>query len=267
MIKNTALLFLLIFSVGLFAQTNPISNIKKLYEDYEYEKVIQLSESFLSDNQLTDSLKVELLFMRAVSFYAIGNEEMAKKSFLNLFEINKNFSPELSTLPPKIVTLFGDVKQGFQKSIETAENSPENIARVIELSEAKNELIKSSMAKNVLMPGWGQVSMGSTVKGITLMSVATASLGAMVYYIIDTNKKQDEYINETNKLLINQKYSAFNNSYKSRNIFIALFAATWIYSQLDLLFVGDYPNISPQNLPKVSSLTYSNWNLAISIPF
>lgn len=232
-------LTIFLFATSLFAQTN-INEVKKLYEEYEYEKVIQLSSSLINDNQIPDSIKVEIFFMRAVSFFAIGNENQARLNYENLLNINKNFSPDATKLSPKILTFFDEVKKEFIKKQEEKIYSPENLERLKQLSQQNELALKYAMLKNIFLPGWGQVSLNNPNKGYALMGFSLVTLSAMSYYFFDTNKKETDYINEIDKNLIQQKYNKYNDSYKKRNILISTLAITWIYAQLDLLLNDKY---------------------------
>lgn len=265
MIKNFLLTFL--FATILFAQTNSLQDIKKLYEDYEYEKVIQQSTSLLNDSQLPDSIKIDLYFMRAVSFFAIGNENLAKANFENILKLNKNFTPDLTKLSPKIINFFDEVKKEYLKKEEEKIYSPENLQRIKQLAQERENELKISMLKNIFLPGWGQVSLNNQNKGYALIGFSLATLTSAIYYIIDTNIKENEYINEIDKTLIPIRYSKYNNSYKTRNVLIGAFAVVWIYSQLDLLLNEKYK--VQQYLPEInlSNENKSEFNLSFRIPF
>jgi hypothetical protein len=265
MIKNF-LFFFFIASV-LFSQTIGLQEIKKLYEDYEYEKVIQLSSSLINDSTLTDESKIDLFFMRAVSFFAIGNETNAKKSFENILQIDKNFSPDLTKLSPKIINLFDETKKDFLKKEEEKTYSPENLEKLKQLALERESQLKNSFLKNIFMPGWGQVSMGNNNNGYALIGFSSANLMAMIYYIIDTNKKENDYINEIDKSLIATKYDRFNSSYKKRNILISSFALLWIYSQLDLLLNSKYSEIPTSTQISISSFQRNDLQFNFRIPF
>ncbi|MEW6006105.1 MAG: hypothetical protein AB1695_12400 [Stygiobacter sp.] len=234
----------------LLAQTNSLQEIKKLYEDYEYEKVIQQSNELLNDSQLPDSLKIDLYFMRAVSFFAIGNENLSRSNFENIFQLNKNYTPDLAKLSPKITNFFDKVKKEFLKKEEEKTYSPENLEKLKQLAIEREDELKFSMLKNIFLPGWGQVSLNNKNKGYALVGFSIVNLTAAIYFIIDTNKKENDYLNEIDKNLMPIKYSNYNDSYKKRNILISTFALVWIYSQLDLLLNNKYK--IQQNLPEVN---------------
>lgn len=248
MIKKILVIFFM--ASILFAQTNSLQEIKKLYEDYEYEKVIQQSNDLLNDPQLPDSLKIDIYFMRAVSFFAIGNEKLAKSNFENIFQLNNNYTPDLTKLSPKVISFFEEVKKEFLKKEEEKIYSPENLEKLKQSAlEHENEL-KTSMLKNIFLPGWGQVTLNNKNKGYALIGFSLANLTAAVYYIIDTNNKENDYLNEIDKQLIPVKFSKYDDSYKKRNLLIGTFAIVWIYSQLDLLLNNKYK--IQQNLPEVN---------------
>jgi hypothetical protein len=80
-----------------------------------------------------------------------------------------------------------------------------------------------------------------------LTSVGAVSLGAAIYYAVDSNTKEKKYLDETDPALIPSLYSKYNTSYKLRNFSLLSFAAVWLYSQIDLLFFSE--DTLPVNAP------------------
>ena len=75
------LLLLSSLSIKVFAQQVTFNQVKEQYETFEYEKVIQLSNSLLRQGEISDSLKIEIYLMRVVSFYSLGDELSTQSSF------------------------------------------------------------------------------------------------------------------------------------------------------------------------------------------
>jgi hypothetical protein len=112
------------------------------------------------------------------------------------------------------------------------------------------------MIRSIVLPGWGHLHAGDNTKGIILSVLSTAALGSMIYYINDTNTKEEDYLNQTTPELIKIKYDDFNSSFKTRNSLIFIYAAIWVYSQLDLMFFSNdnlfnsvvlYPSLEKNN--------------------
>jgi len=236
MIKKSLLLILFISVYSAInAQQEQYDRVKREYISFDYEKVIILSEELLSKREISDSLLIDTYLMRAASFYALGNEQQTKDTFLEILHINKDYSADPSSISPKLITLFNDVKSEFLSQFLPSDNSLQSSQSFI----FDDNLMRGAVFKNTLVPGWGQLHAGLTIKGAALTSISTISLVGMIYYITDANKKENEYLRETNKVIIQQKYSDFNKSYKLRNTFIIAYAAIWLYSQLDILFFND----------------------------
>jgi len=266
MIKRL-LLFLFIVTSFLSAQESAIERIKKLcYEEYDYEKVIQLTNELINKEGLEDSTRIELFFMRGVSLYAIGNENLARYSFENVLKIKKSYTPDVRKVSPKVLLIFNEVKTEYIRQNPMQATTQEDIIKLLNLAAERESRIKNSAIKNVFVPGWGQHSNGSENKGIILGSLATVNLTAMIYFIFDTNKKHDTYLKETNKNLVEDKYSAYNTSYKTRNFLIASYAALWIYSQIDLHFFDNSLPDARLTEPINNQGNENNVGLSISIP-
>jgi len=264
MIKKILPVIILIFFVSpqITAQYELYERVKKEYVSFEYEKVIELSEEITKTKILSDSLLIDTYLMRAASFYALGNEPAAKQNFLETLHINKNYSPDPSNISPKLISLFNEVKSEFinQFSPQTDQlQKPKNFI-------FDDQLLRNAIIKNTFVPGWGQLSSGITVKGAVLSILSTANLAGMIFYIYDSNKKENDYLKETNKSLIQQKYNDFNKSYKIRNTMIAAYAVVWLYSQIDILFFND-SQIFLKEIIDNESISFHNEKDIISLSF
>ena len=64
-------------------------------------------------------------------------------------------------------------------------------------------------------------------------------------------------MNESNKLLIQQKYDDYNKSYKIRNVLIISYAVVWLYSQIDLLFFSNGEQNSNGKLSQLYNFSFT----------
>ncbi|MGK9476821.1 hypothetical protein [Melioribacter sp. OK-6-Me] len=226
-------------SSSLFAQVISYDNVKKEFNSFEYEKVIELSDSLLKNkNNLQDSLLIDIYLMRAVSFYSIAREDSAARNFEAILKINPAYSPDPLIISPKLISLFDQVKLNFTPpKIEQSDTTVTNYQNEIKDVKPTQNLMQ---LKNMILPGWGYLSNGFSTKGIILSSASLLNLAGMIYFIYETNQKEKSYLNETNKNLIPARYDEYNNAYKVRNALIISYAALWIYSQIDLLFFNTH---------------------------
>lgn len=235
--KNIVFILLLLFTAKYFAQEITFNQVKEQYEAFEYEKVIQLSNSLIKQSGITDSLKIEIYQMRVVSFYSLGDEISTQNSFREILRINKNYQPDPSKISPRLIAIFQVVKDDFLKSIKQETSSKDTLIQAQQ--EVSSIQLKNSFLKNLFVPGWGQLSSGYSEKGYLLSIVSSANLISMFYFIFDSKKKETDYLKEIDKNLIPSKYDSYNKSYKLRNIFITSYVIIWIYSQIDLLLFSE----------------------------
>ncbi len=265
--KNKLILLFLFLSSSIISlgQTASYKEIKSVYESFEHEKVIEISNEFLKDKTNPDSVLVDVYLMRAVSFYSIGDENNCKTSFGEILKLKPAFNPDPSVISPKIIDLFNNVKLDFANNnppTNTNDSINDNSSEVT-LNEKLN---KDGLLKNIILPGWGQIHAGNKTKGIILSALSTVNLVSMLYFISDTNKKEKEYLNTSSQNLMQEKYNAYNNSYKTRNALIISYAAIWLFGQLDLLFSTD-ENSPTNEMPNNSlQLNSSEINMNFRIP-
>lgn len=255
-----ALLFATSYSI---AQESTYIKIKKLFDDFEYEKVLQVSNDIAAQADINDSLKVEVYLMRAVSFFYFQNEDQTKKSFVSILELKNSFILDPDLYNPRFYDLFEQVRRESARPPDNEIVKQDSLAKIPQFIFDQQKLFNQAAVKNILVPGWGQLTVNQSIKGWILTTLSTVNLGLMTYYTLNTNKKEDAYLKETNKSLISQKYSDYNSSYKSRNLFIVSYLAIWIYSQLDLHFFSN--SLSQSESLNPSSVSTSNAELSFSL--
>lgn len=233
-----------ISAIQLFAQVNmDIIILQKHYEAFEYSTVISKSENLLFDKErFSENDLIQIYTLKAASHFAMNDIEDSRKSFIEILKIDNKFELNNSQYSPKLVTFFDEVKKEFldilKENDEPEQLKIESNENQIFSKQNKNEF-NIALAKSILLPGLGHLHLNNNSKGWILTSASTVSLGSMLYFIFDTNKREKNYLAQTNSVLLNEKYEEFNSSYKIRNLLIATYAAIWIYSQIDILFFSD----------------------------
>jgi len=114
----------------------------------------------------------------------------------------------------------------------------------------------------------GHLYNGTTTKGWILTSLSALSLTSIVYFVIDSNKKEKEYLQEHNRNLIEDKYDSYNFSNRMKNVSFGTFAAVWLYTQFDLLFfTGNDETSEDVNLPLLKFSPDEGFELSYRINF
>ena len=256
MTRKLFVIILILITVRLSAQEVTYNQVKAEYEAFEYEKVIQLSNSLIKQGGVSDSLKIDVYQMRVVAFYSLGDELSTQNSFREILKINKNYSPNPSKISPRLIAIFQTVKEDYLKSLaqETIKRDSTGQAEKVFVPSQ----FKSSALKNIFVPGWGQISNGYSTRGYMLSAASSINLAAMIYFIFDTKKKENDYLKEINKNLIEPKYNSFNKSYKIRNTLIASYIIIWLYSQIDLHLLSN--GLEDNSNSGQSEITYRGAN-------
>ncbi|MCK6613522.1 MAG: hypothetical protein L6Q47_04745 [Ignavibacteriaceae bacterium] len=238
--RQTILLFAVCFSLLFPQEQKLIQQIKNAFEDFEYAQVIALSDSLLkSYPQITLTDKNDILLLKAVSHYSLSEEQQARKCFIDMLAGDRTLQLDENRVSPKILALFTAVREEYLAFIPV---QPENTVTKKDISEAgitsllqQYSRYNAAVYKSLLLPGWGHYSLGESAHGIILGSAALLTMGAAIYYQTDVSDKETAYLSAIEPAEIESGYSAYNRSYKIRNMLIAGFAAIWLYAQGDLL--------------------------------
>jgi len=240
MTRVLSFLFILIFlSTQMFSQQNPgnLKSINNKFQSFDYPSVVEKADSLLSSTHaLNDSEKVEIYRLKGISHYSLLQMRSAFSSFMNVLKLDSDYKMDPIQNSPKIVKYYDEIKENFKNIIVNAEEKE---------IEFNNELINqrsninTAITYSLMLPGAGQLHYEETIKGWSLISATIVTLGSSFYFIIDANKKENDYLNESDKSQIEIKYKRYNESYKYRNISLISFAAVWLYAQIDLLFLSN----------------------------
>ncbi|MEW6703038.1 MAG: hypothetical protein AB1298_10030, partial [Bacteroidota bacterium] len=82
-------------------------------------------------------------------------------------------------------------------------------------------------------------------------------------------RRENNYLKETDKILIAQKYDDYNRSYRVRNTLIISYAVIWVFSQLDLfLFTQtEEMNLQQTNFSIEKKTPLDDFTLNFRVPF
>ena len=270
-------LMLFIFTTFITAQqnVNPIDTLVRLFESFQYPKVIAACDSLLKNNlTFTEKQLIEIYRVKGISEFSLLEEENAKKSFNTILNLDSEFELDSSGTSPKIIYLFNNVKSKYiddlnrQKELQTKQGTlyTSRVAQNI----AVKENFKKAMLRSIVLPGMGHIFIGEKTKGLILTSLSAVSFCSMIYLIFNTNKRQNDYQSETDPNLMVERYNDYNNSYKFRNASIITFAVIWLYSQVDILFFTDFENeidLSSQKLPQLKYDAFRGIQLCYNFSF
>lgn len=269
MIKYFLTIFFFICLSFSYAQDITFDKVKQQYEKFAYDNVIKYSDQLIEKGTLNDSLSIELHLMRANIFYTYGADSSTRKSFENILKIKKNFIPDPDITSPILISIFNEVKTDYlKKNPDISQISDSTNQQPKELLNPNPQRV--AVIKNILVPGLGQIHNGYSTKGWITTSASILNLGALIYFAVDANSKQNDYLTEKNKTLIQQRYDDYNSSYKTRNALIISYVAIWLYSQIDFLFFSEAKqqiNSNPESSYFNLSPTFNQVTLNIKFPF
>jgi hypothetical protein len=229
-------------------------------------RVIQVSEQLLARRDtLSTPSWITLLTLNGASHFIRGEEIAAGESFRQILSVDSTFVLDSVLYSPKIVEFVNHLKGIISHPAEPRQSPEER--RSIKEQKHQSELqmsshdFNSALARSLVLPGWGHLALGSSAKGWCLTTAAAFTLVASAYYVIQTNEKEHEYLNEISRQNIASKYEDYNSACKTRNILLGIYAAIWSAAQLDLLF------FSHDELTGMVSLTYRNDLLTSTPPY
>ncbi len=227
-----------------FAQqeADSIAVLKTDFEGFKYKQVISGARRLLENKDLLNKNQlIDVYKLKGISHFTLSDDKDARNCFLHILRIDSSFTFDSSKTSPKIISFFKNIKDEYSKekmreklfgriktdTVFVTKNIPVKVP---------DDNLKQTMIRSILFPGLGQFYNNENVKGLILTSLGVAALASSIYFIVDSNKKKNDYLNATNISTIDNNYNSYNSAYKMKNISLISFAVVWLYSQVDALF-------------------------------
>jgi hypothetical protein len=251
-----------------------LKTIHNEFESFNYNNVINTADSLLRNKQnLSPQQIIEIYRLKGISQYTISDEEGAKESFKKILLIDSSYALNSLKTSPKIIAFFNNIKTDFNRQLkEFIKIKTDTVYVPKPVPDAKLTFnIKNALIRSVIFPGLGHLYENENLKGWILTSLTAVTLSSVIYYVIDSNQKEKEYLDEVDPNKIPAKYNEYNSSYKMKNISFISLAAVWLYAQIDLLFISnsstDDVQTSFNNLPQLQYNFNKGLKLNYSISF
>lgn len=246
-------LFLIIFLCSgflkpLLPQENKdeLKDLAQKFSNFEYSDVIEQASQLIEDkSQFTRLQLIEIYRMKGISHFSMLDEDKARLSFIEILKIDTSYTLSPSNTSPKIISFFNKVKneylisvEGKEEKITVVKHDTVYVPVTVRDTLAAHRL-RQALLPSFFIPGTGHLVLESSLKSWTLTTLSVASIATGIFYIIDTNKKEKEYLQETDLNEVSEKYNKYNFSYRMRNLAVISYVALWLYCQLDILFFSD----------------------------
>ena len=214
---NTCILLILI-SINSFCQVNgdSLKILRKQFESFEYQKVITRANQLLTKKDTISKANLKEIYrMKGISHFSINQDDSAKYSFRQILKLDSTYNLDSSKTSPKIVAFFNEIKNNYRREqteirkLEAAKRDTVYIPQYVRNIDSEDNL-KHAIAQSIVFPGWGHFHEGYTLKGWIFSTLTLATLGSTIYFIYDTNKRKNEYLDQTNVSLILSKYNSYN---------------------------------------------------------
>ena len=228
-----------------------LKNLVEKFGDFNYSEVVkEVSQLIKNKDRFTNRELIEIYRMQGIAYFSLSDEQHARSSFVEILEVDSSFEMNPANTSPKIISFFDKVKNLYLLSLDQNKEEPTIVKHdtvyvdvpVTLRDTVKEENLRQALLRSVFIPGTGHLYLQSNFKAWALTTLSVASIAAGIYYIINTNKKEKDYLQETDINNVAGKYNDYNSSYRMRNLAFITYATLWLYSQFDLLFFSNTGN-------------------------
>ena len=267
----------LVFVKPLLSQDNKevLKDLTQKFSHFEYSDVIEEASQLIKDkDQFTKLELIEIYRMKGIAHFSMLDEDQARLSFIEILKIDTSYALSSSNTSPKIISFFDKVKneylisvEGKQDKITVVKHDTVYVPVTVRDTLAAHRL-RQALLPSLFVPGTGHLVLGSNLKSWTLTTLSIASIATGIFYIIDTNKKEKEYLQETDLNEVSGKYNKYNFSYRMRNLAIISYVTLWLYCQFDILFFSDEKSLRLLSyLPDIRVSPFNGFSLNYQIKF
>ena len=253
--------FLLIYAAAAPDNNKILADIDQSYKSFNYDEVIILCQKALQDSSVTNQVTLAVIYrFMGLSYYALGEMGPSYNKFYLLLKLNPQYQLDPAVTPPKILRFFDEIKASMNQMHSN------NVSAIPDTVFIPTGPDKTSIIYSFILPGSGHIREGYQTKGWILTTAALVTLGSSVYYIIETNKREKDYLNAVDKDIIEQEYQKYNDAYRLRNLSLGLFAGIWLYSQIDLLLISPEKQITNSGL-QIKAIMYDEYTPAFLLSY
>jgi len=216
-----------------------VNQVERLYYQGQFEEAELLALRALADaDQLNPVEQARLHRTLGFIYVVLEERDKAIQQFISWLQIDPGADLDPLYISPKIIQVFEEAKTQFE--VISKEEPPPDYSAL--------EKQKTAIQKSLLFPGLGQIYQGQTTKGYTLVVSEIALLGVFAYCQFTVDQAQEDYLNERDPALFQEKYDKYNNLYRGRYVSLALAAGVYLYSVFDTIYFPPSTDNTPAKL-------------------
>ncbi|MGH1366309.1 MAG: hypothetical protein ACRBF0_22300 [Calditrichia bacterium] len=244
--KLTIALFLSVLVAPVFSQSSSLADeLKSAYDNFNYSALDSLLEkAFEQPQKYPADVQVEIY--RYGAFQRIQNDdsEVARSYFRQMLDIDPTIELDRLTTSPKILLVFQQAKLDYAVAIQQ---------RLSAIEAAMAFEKENRPWRSLVFPGWEQYRRGYKIKGIVWATMGVISITGTGQSILNTQTRFDEYINETDRALLESRYNTYNDSYQRQFYWGYALASVWLSSHIDAIFFSQIKDESISIQPNLST--------------
>lgn len=103
-------IILIISIYSLFSTEDPVKEMKKNFQNCNYEKTIELANVTLQNPNLTKKEKTETYILKGISEFSTNHVLEARVTFMELILFDNSITLNSKVVSPKIVAFFNELK-------------------------------------------------------------------------------------------------------------------------------------------------------------
>ena len=131
---------------------------------------------------------------------------------------------------------FTDVQKYNWKNYEDRidfRNDLNDRQELLQVYNMRKQSLTTNLVKSAFVPGWGQISSHSYVRGQLILGVEIVAIGGSLFFYSKAIDKYDKYLDETQIDEINALYDAALEPYALSMALFGLYALIWGYNLYD----------------------------------
>lgn len=214
-----------------------LRRVAQLYEEGSYLTAEIEGRRLLEQEKLPDTIHIQTEKYIAFSLIAQDKPQSAVSHFRIILELDSTFNLDPELTSPKIFSVFRQTREKF-------------FSEHLQLSEHEIHPIVSHQIsfRAIVFPGWEQLHQGRQGIGYTFLSLGAVSLISTIYCDFQRRSSRDSYMQAPTTELAVDRYKKYDGYNKAEIYSAALFALTYILSEVEVITSGSDEAPTPVTL-------------------
>lgn len=228
----------------------PVERAKAAYQAREYGRAItELEAALVHASAYSDGELAEIHLYLGLCYLAYGRAERAGSAFEEALRLDPGLEIDPAERTPEVEEAFQRARwESEEERIARTEEIYEPLGEAIEIPDARTDRTRwGGVWRSCLVPGWGQIYGGRTLRGYAFLAGEVLSLLGAAYATLERDDARDAYedVRDTSDFgRAGDLLSDYDSWKKTRRTLLIVAGGLWALNILESVL--NDPSVAPE---------------------